>query len=72
MDVIEEVKENLSGFALVKFENNLKKNPDLLKFVSKYNSLEFRVKTSEAPLVSVEVERSFSTYKAILTDKTEV
>jgi len=31
--------------------------------------MDFLIKTSYAPLVSVTVERSFSTYKSILTDR---
>lgn len=47
------------------------KNPDLKKFTSKTNLLQFQVKISlkNTPLTSCEIERSFSLYKSILTDK---
>ncbi len=69
LDTIEEVKENLSDFALEKLENCLAKNPDLEEFTSESNNVDFRLRTAYSPLVSVTVERSFSTYKSILTDR---
>jgi hypothetical protein len=44
------------------------KNPDLVKLTSKENTLSFLQSTVYAPLTSVEVERSFSMYKNLLTD----
>jgi hypothetical protein len=37
--------------------------------ISETNSSEFKRKTKFAPLVSVEVERSFSKYKSLLSEK---
>ena len=39
------------------------------EFTSKSNSLDFIIKTSYAPLTAVDVERSFSAYKNLLTDR---
>lgn len=58
----------LSGFALEKFESSLSKSPHVKEF-STNNNPEFRLKTQFTPLVSVDVERSFSKYKLILTDR---
>jgi hypothetical protein len=69
LDILKKVEEKLDGFALDKLKSCLAKNPDLLNFTSKNNSMDFLIKTSYAPLVSVAVERSFSTYKSILTDR---
>ena len=69
MNIIREVKEFLPDYCLKKLENCLKKNPDLEAFNSEKKDLEFRCKTQYAPLVSCDVERSFSNYKDILTDK---
>ena len=69
LGIIENVKRNLFGEYLNKLNNSLSKNPDLLKFTSEDNLIDHRIKTVFAPLVSVDVERSFSTYKTILSDK---
>ena len=69
LGIIENVKQNLFGEYLNKLNNWLSKNPDLLKFTSEDNSIDHRIKTVFAPLVSVGVERSFSTYKTILSDR---
>lgn len=45
----------------------IEKNPDFKIFKSD-TTCEFKLKTKYAPLVSVDVERSFSKYKAILRD----
>ena len=50
-----------------KLKNSLAKNPDLLEFIGN-KDLGFRIKTTFAPLTSVEAERSFSMYKAMLSD----
>jgi len=69
LEIIESVKDQLSGNSLVKLEKSLLKNPDLKKFTDGENDYEFRYNTRFAPLVSVDVERSFSLYKDILSDK---
>jgi len=56
------------GYTLVRLNQSLRKNPDLDKFLN-ITDVTFAVNTQYAPLVSVEVERSFSLYKMILTDK---
>ena len=63
LNLIEQTKEFLPEYCLAKLKNCLKKNPgleDFTGFVSKNNSVEFRLKTTYAPLVSCDVERSFS------------
>lgn len=69
LKILEEVKTKLSGFAKEKLDISLSKNSDLYKFTSKNNSMDHQIKTLYAPLISVEVERSFSIYKTILTDR---
>lgn len=44
------------------------KNPNVQKFAEDKNP-EVRLKTMYAPLVAVDVERSFSKYKLVLTDR---
>ncbi len=51
-----------------KLNGSLSKNPDLIKFTQN-SELTHRMNTQCAPLVSVDVERSFSMYKNILSDK---
>jgi hypothetical protein len=69
MDSLNRAKSGLKSidFALEKLEKSLEKNIDLLDFTS--NLYEFTSLVKYAPLVSVEVETSFSIYKTILTDK---
>jgi len=64
-EILNEAREKLDGFARNKLESSLARNPDLLHVMEK-SDLEFRVRTKFAPLVSVDVERSFSIYKNIL------
>jgi len=63
--ILNETREKLNGFAREKLESSLARNPDLLHLMDK-SDLEFRVRTKFAPLVSVDVERSFSVYRNIL------
>ncbi len=44
------------------------KNPDLYDITSLDNKFEYKLQTMYAPLVSVDVERTFSKYKSILRD----
>jgi hypothetical protein len=67
MALLEETKLKLSGFAKEKLVKILMKNRDLKKFCDNQD-FEHRSKTEYVPLVSVDVERSFSQYKNILTD----
>jgi hypothetical protein len=69
LKILDTVKGQLQGNCLVKLEKSLLKNPDLKKFTKEDNSYEFRCNIRFAPLVSVDVERSFSQYKDILSDK---
>ena len=69
LGIIENVKQNLFGGYLNKLNNSLSKNPDLLKFTCEDNSIDHQIKTVFASLVSLDVERSFSTYKTILSDR---
>jgi len=54
-----EVKGKLKGNALQKLDKSLNKNPDLYSFTGENDSFEHLLKTKYAPLVSVDVERSF-------------
>ena len=63
VDIINEVKANLNGEYLVKLERSLEKNPDFKKLTS-CDEVEFRIKTRFAPLVFVDVQRSFSVFKS--------
>ena len=51
-----------------KLEKVLSKNPDLNYFYSMSMDLQEMINFEFAPLVSVDVERSFSLYNTILTD----
>ena len=51
---------HLSGFALEKLEMSTSKNPDFHSLIYDENPYDFKRKISYAPLVSVEVERVFS------------
>lgn len=64
-DIFTSVRDQLEGFAKDKLESSLQKNPDVEEFATCVE-LPFRVNTKFAPLVSVDVERSFSMYKDIL------
>ena len=65
-DILTSVREQLDGFAKEKLESSLQKNPDVEEFATSVE-LPFRVNTKFAPLVSVDVERSFSIYKDVLS-----
>ncbi len=69
LEILDNVKSKLKGKPLGKLKNSLNKNPDLLKFTNPDNDHEFKMQIKYASLVSVDVERSFSIYKAILTDR---
>lgn len=66
--IFKETGSILTGFAKDKFDASLQKNPDVVKFATNDNP-QFRLETMFAPLVSVDVERSFSQYKSMLTDR---
>lgn len=68
MDVLNETKSKLKDEALAKLNRSLEKSPDIISFVGN-NDFSHRKKTLYAPLTSVDVERSFSIYKNILTDR---
>jgi hypothetical protein len=69
LEILYDVKSKLKEKPLEKLENSLRKNPDFLKFTNPNNDHDFKMQIKYAPLVSVDVERSFSTYKSILTDR---
>ena len=52
-----------------KLLSSLAKNPDYNSFRNSNKSFEHQFITMYAPYVSVDVERSFSMYRDILTDK---
>ena len=66
--VFEGIRPLLHDFAKQKLVSSLEKNPDVLNFATNIHP-EFRLKTKFAPLVSVDVELSFSQYKQILSDR---
>ena len=70
LDVIEDVKILLADHPRfkLKLDQSLEKNPDLLAFHSD-QSMKNLIDREYAPLVSVEVERSFSRFKNLLTAK---
>jgi hypothetical protein len=59
---------NLNKNALEKLNKSIGKNPDLITITSQ-NDFEHKLKTLYAPLDSIDVERSFSKYKQLLTDR---
>ena len=68
ISIIEDIKAKLSGSVLEKLESSLSKNPDILKVSAKTNTFDHRSQFRYAPMVSVDVERSFSKHKLILHD----
>lgn len=66
--VLMDVKKALEGIGKQKLEQSLAKNPDV-EDVATNKDLNYRLLTKYAPLVSVDVERSFSTYKYLLSDR---
>ena len=64
MKIIKNLQQILSGFSLKKLNECLSKNPDLKLFIDNLTPEEFY-----APLTTVDVERSFSIYKSLLTDR---
>ncbi len=68
MKILKNVEQKLSGNSLEKLRKSLAKNPDLKK-LTENTDYDFKFKTRYAPLVSVELERSFSKYKDILSEK---
>ncbi len=71
-EMIKEVEKRLSGPPLKKLKDSHKKNPDIKKFTSDGNTFDFKFRTRFTPLVSVNVERSFSMTKSILSDKPQM
>lgn len=63
LDILQSFKESVTGEPLVKLLKSLQKNPDFHNFTTN-DEIDFSIKTKYAPLVSVEVERSFSRFKA--------
>jgi len=75
-EILQDVLISLDGFAKAKLESSLLKNPDII-YVSESliymndGDLEFNIRTKFAPLVSVDAERTFSIYKAMLVSNRE-
>lgn len=67
MEIVSAVKRKLSGVFLDKIKSSLSKNPDLYFFESM--PVDQQIKCNFAPMTSVDAERSFSTYRYILSDK---
>ena len=59
MEIYTSTESKLNGAPLEKFLASKGKNPDLLKFTSSSNNY--------APLVSADIERTFSTFSNIFT-----
>ena len=68
MEIYTSTESKLNGAPLEKFLASKGKNPDLLKFTSSSNNFDFRRITKYAPLVSADIERTFSTFSNIFTD----
>ena len=66
--VLMDVQRELQGAGKQKLDQSLAKNPDVQEVATNKN-LDYRMKTRYAPLVSVDVERSFSSYKYLLSDR---
>lgn len=72
LELLEEAKQNLPQFAKEKLNSCLSKNTGFNLFISKFedsNDYSFKQRVQYAPLVTVDVERSFSQYKYILNDR---
>ncbi len=69
LEIFNNVKSKLKGKPLEKLKNSLNKNTDFLQFTNPDNDHDFKMQIKYSPLVSVDVERSFSIYKSILTDR---
>jgi hypothetical protein len=65
LKIIDDLKNELSGTALNKLKRVLNNNTDLISFTSDEKSFDFKLKTAFAPLVTVNVERSFARFKRI-------
>lgn len=63
IEILNEFKAQLSGSTFEKLKKCVDKNPDL-KSILLNDGVDFNVKMRYAPLVSVDVERSFSMFKA--------
>ena len=68
VNIVNQIKSKLSGNPAAKLKSSLSKNPDFVSFTNPLVSYEDRCKRQYAPLVSVDVERSFSRHKNILQD----
>ena len=62
------VRDSLDGFPKDKFKLNLKKNPYVETFAT-LTELPLWIMTKYAPLVSVDVEQSFSRYNDLLSQR---
>lgn len=67
LNILSNVESKVSGVDKSKLESVLSKNPDLYFFQNM--TLEHKLKSKYVPLTSVDVERSFSIYKYILSDR---
>lgn len=65
--VVSSVKSKLSGDELEKLNKVLSKNPDLNFF--RDLPVDYKIKANFAPMTSVDVERSLSVFKYILSDR---
>jgi hypothetical protein len=68
MEILNGVESELSDFALDKFNSLMAKTRDL-KEITTSRDYNYRKLIHFLPLVTVDVERSFSLYKTILPDK---
>lgn len=67
MYILQDVKAQLPNYVLQRVENSIRKNPDLYFYGNL--PVDEKILMKFSPLVSVDVERSFSIYRAILTDR---
>ena len=70
LSILEGVKTLIQGHKSLEFKltESLRKNPDLISFTSS-EKLSEKIEREYCPLVSVDVERSFSKYKHLLSPK---
>lgn len=67
-EILDLVKSKLDNISLEKFNKCMDKNPDINYFRSFEWGMDILIAIKYAPLVSVDVERSFSRHKSILRD----
>lgn len=69
-DILNQVYEIIKDTRYKKvLDDSLKKNPDIDSFFSNTNSMKNKLNRTYCPLTSCDVERSFSIYKNLLSER---